>query len=150
MIALRKPQARDTMTGGHRWDFMEKLLTSGIDLSSDAKLLLYVLVTHHGDERRVNPGLRRLAEMCSMSNGRCMAARDELIAAGLITCTLGSGTRSSEYHLVALDAWYAEWVAARSSVRNYRLAFRIPTLAFTPSKRNLLNHLNQKRRARPI
>jgi hypothetical protein len=118
MIALRKPQASDTMTGGHRWDFMEKLLTSGIDLSSDAKLLLYVLVTHHGDERRVNPGLRRLAEMSSMSNGRCMAARDELIAAGLITCMLGSGTRSSEYHLVALDAWYAEWVAARTSVRN--------------------------------
>jgi hypothetical protein len=116
MSALRKPQAPDTMTGGHRWDFMEKLLTSGIDLSSDAKLLLYVLVTHHGDERRVNPGLRRLAEMSSMSNGRCMAARDELIAAGLITCTLGSGTRSSEYHLVALDAWYAEWVAARTSV----------------------------------
>src|SRR3954465_14841690 len=85
MIALRKPQAPDTMTGGHRWDFMEKLLTSGIDLSSDAKLLLYVLVTHHGDERRVNPGLRRLAEMSSMSNGRCMAARDELITAGLIT-----------------------------------------------------------------
>jgi hypothetical protein len=118
MSALRKPQAPDTMTGGHRWDFMGKLLTSGIDLSSDAKLLLYVLVTHHGDERRVNPGLRRLAEMSSMSNGRCMAARDELIAAGLITCMLGSGTRSSEYHLVALDAWYAEWVAARTSVRN--------------------------------
>jgi hypothetical protein len=56
--------------------------------------------------------------MSSMSNGRCMAARDELIAAGLITCMLGSGTRSSEYHLVALDAWYAEWVAARTSVRN--------------------------------
>src|SRR3954452_13451374 len=98
MNALRKPQASDTMTGGHRWDVMEKLLTSGIDLSSDAKLLLYVLVTHHGDESRVNPGLRLLAEMSSMPSGPCMAARDELIAAGLITCMLGAGTRSSEYH----------------------------------------------------
>jgi hypothetical protein len=118
MSALRKPQAPDTMTGGHRWTYIRELLESGIELSPDAGWLLCVLLAHHGDEGLVNPGIRRLAQMTRMSNGRCMAARDELIAAGLVTCTLGSGTRSSEYHLVALDAWYAEWVAARSSVRN--------------------------------
>ena len=118
MSALRKPQAPDTMTGGHRWTYIRELLESGIELSADAGWLLCVLLAHHGDEGLVNPGIRRLAQMTRMSNGRCMAARDELIAAGLITCMLGSGTRSSEYHLVALDAWYAEWVAARTSVRN--------------------------------
>src|SRR3954466_2952939 len=118
MSALRKPQAPDTMTGGHRWTYIRELLESGIELSPDAGWLLCVLLAHHGDEGLVNPGIRRLAQMTRMSNGRCMAARDELIAAGLITCMLGAGTRSSEYHLVALDAWYAERVAARSSVRN--------------------------------
>jgi len=118
MSALRKPKTPDTMTGGHRWTYIRELLESGIEFSADAGWLLCVLLAHHGDEGLVNPGIRRLAQMTRMSNGRCMAARDELIAAGLVTCTLGSGTRSSEYHLVALDAWYAEWVAARSSVRN--------------------------------
>jgi hypothetical protein len=118
LSALRNSQALDAPNAGHRWDYMAKLLASGISLSADARLLLFVLLTHDGAERRVNPGLRRLAEMCGMSIGRCMAARDELIAASLITCTLGSGTRSSEYRLVNLDAWFAEWIAARSSVPN--------------------------------
>jgi hypothetical protein len=120
MSALRKLKTSDTMTGGHRWTYIRELLESGIELSADAGWLLCVLLAHHGDEGLVNPGIRRLAQMTRMSNGRCMAARDELIAAGLITCTLGSGTRSSEYHLVALDAWYADRIAARASVPDSR------------------------------
>src|SRR4051812_31596536 len=117
MSALLKSPNPHKMTGGHRWTYIRELLEGGIELSPDAGWLLCVLLAHHGDEGLVNPGIRRLAQMTRMSNGRCMAARDELIAAGLITCTLGSGTRSSEYHLVALDAWYADRIAAHVSVR---------------------------------
>jgi hypothetical protein len=114
MSALRKPSTSPTPNAGHRWSFIKMLMESDAALSADAGWMLCVLLMHHGDEGLVNPGIRRLAHMTRMSPGRCMAARDELLAFGLITEDRGSGTRSSVYHLVALDAWYE----ARSSVRN--------------------------------
>src|SRR5690349_19422701 len=118
MSALPKTQTPDVPNAGHRWDYLMKLCAARQDLSADAKFYLAMLLGHDGDGRLVNPGIRRMALLTGMSFGRCMAARDELIAGGLITCTLGSGTRSSEYRLVDLDAWFAEWIAARSSVPN--------------------------------
>jgi hypothetical protein len=121
MSALRKFKAPEVPNAGHRWDYMKNLLTSGIGLSSDARLLLYTLLTHDGDSRTVNPGIRRLVEMTRLSIGRVLAARDELLEWGLISEERGSGTRSSVYRLAALDAWFEEWVSvrnSRSSVRN--------------------------------
>jgi hypothetical protein len=107
MSALRKPQTLNTPNAGHRWDYTRRLFTSGIKLSSDAKLLLYGLVSLDGPERLVNPGIRYLSELTSLSAGRCMAARDELVRHGIIRCDMGIGTRSTVYHLADFDAWFA-------------------------------------------
>lgn len=108
--------ARDRMTAGHRQQWMMEILNAGRALSTDARLLLCILVGHHGQVGRVFPGLRRLSTLAGMSVGRCMAARDELKAAGLIEVDLGTGTRSSQYHLVALERWFAERHPASRSV----------------------------------
>lgn len=114
MTALRKFKAPEVPNAGHRWTWIMSLLEMGIPISGDARLLLFVLVGHDGDGRLVNPGIRRLAMLTGASVGRVMAARDELLEYGLITEDRGSGTRSSVYRLVALDAWFKEWVSVRN------------------------------------
>jgi hypothetical protein len=114
MNALRKPQTLNTPNAGHRMQWISGVLTNpDLPLSTDARLLLVSLLTHHGDNG-VRVGIRRLSLMCNMSFGRCMAARDELVKYAIIRCDIGAGTRATSFELIALEAWFAEWVAARS------------------------------------
>lgn len=114
MSALRKPAATFELNAGHRMTWISGVLADpDLPLSTDARCLLCVLLTHHGDHG-VTVGIRRLSLMCNMSFGRCIAARDELVKYGIIRCDIGAGTRATAFQLVALEAWFAEWVAARS------------------------------------
>jgi hypothetical protein len=114
MSALRKSNYAPELNAGHRMTWVQTVLTNpDLPLSTDARLLLCVLLTHHGDNG-VKVGIRRLSGMCNMSFGRCAAARDELVTYSIIRCDIGAGTRATSFELVALEAWFREWVAARS------------------------------------
>lgn len=114
MSALRKSNYAPELNAGHRMTWIQTILSNpAFPLSTDARLLLCVLLTHHGDNG-VKVGIRRLSSMCNMSFGRCAAARDELVTYSIIRCDIGAGTRATSFELVALEAWFREWVAARS------------------------------------
>jgi hypothetical protein len=133
MSALRKIE---TLSAGHRQAWLHELLASDKDLSADARLLLCVLVLHHG-ERGVYPGLRRLGAMTGMPIGRVRDARDELGERGIISYVIGSGRRPTFYRLTGLENWHAGRCGKADAQRSVACAEQpvsVPTVDTEPLK----------------
>jgi hypothetical protein len=133
MSALRKIE---TLSAGHRQAWLHELLASDDDLSADARLLLCVLVLHHG-ERGVYPGLRRLGTMTGMPIGRVRDARDELGERRIISYVLGSGRRPTFYTLTGLENWHAGRCGKPGPQRSVACADQpvsVPTVGTEPLK----------------